>query len=76
MQDKNVDRRLDDVEIPLKNIEFTIQQYLLAHGSRLDTETRILLAGIRDCVGRVATSPGAHINAPSARIEVPELMAG
>lgn len=45
---------LDDVEIPLKNIEFTIQQYLLANGARLDTETRILLAGIRDCVGRVA----------------------
>ena len=60
MQDKNVDQRLDDVEIPLKNLEFTIQEYLLAHGTRLDTETRFLLAGIRDCVGRVATSSGAR----------------
>ena len=47
---------LDDVEIPLKNIEFTIEQYLLANGARLDTQTRILLAGMRDCVGRVAGS--------------------
>lgn len=47
---------MDDVEIPLKNVEYTIQQYLLAHGARLDTETRILLAGVRDCVGRVAGS--------------------
>ena len=60
MHDGNMDRRLDDVEIPLKNIEFTIQEYLMAHGARLDTETRILLAGIRDCVGRVALSPGAR----------------
>lgn len=47
---------LDDVEIPLKNLEFTIEQYLLINGARLDTETRILLAGVRDCVARVASS--------------------
>lgn len=50
---------LDDVEIPLKNIEYTIQQYLLMNGARLDTETRILLACIRDGVGRVAGSSRA-----------------
>ena len=47
---------LDGIEIPLRNLEFTIEQYLLAHGARLDTETRFLLAGVRDCVGRVAVS--------------------
>ena len=60
MLDRKVDQRLQDVEIPLKNIEFTIQEYLMAHGARLDTDTRVLLAGIRDCVGRVAGSPGAQ----------------
>jgi hypothetical protein len=44
------------VQLPLANVEFTLEQYLLAHGQRLDTETRILLAGVRDCVGRVAVS--------------------
>ncbi|MEM6664484.1 MAG: hypothetical protein AAF666_20160 [Pseudomonadota bacterium] len=47
---------LDDVSIPLANLEYTIEQYLLAHGARLDTETRFLLAGVRDCVGQVAGS--------------------
>lgn len=76
MQCKNVDRRLDDVELPLKNIEFTIQQYLMAHGARLDTETRVLLAGIRDSVGRIAVSPGAQDDQPSTLIGMPELLAG
>jgi hypothetical protein len=44
------------VQLPLANVEFALEQYLLAHGQRLDTETRILLAGVRDCVGRVAVS--------------------
>ena len=47
---------LDGVALPLRNLEYTIEQYLLAHGARLDTETRFLLAGVRDCVGRVAGS--------------------
>lgn len=76
MQCKNVDRRLDDVELPLKNIEFTIQQYLMAHGARLDTETRLLLAGVRDCVGRIAVSPGAQDDQPSTQVGTPELLAG
>ena len=45
------------VQLPLENVEFALEQYLLAHGQRLDTETRILLAGVRDCVGRVVVSP-------------------
>ncbi len=44
------------VQLPLENVEFTLEQYLLAHGQRLDTETRVLLAGVRDCVGRVVVS--------------------
>jgi hypothetical protein len=47
---------LAGVQLPLENVEFALEQYLLAHGQRLDTETRILLAGVRDCVGRVAVS--------------------
>ena len=27
------------VQLPLENVEFTIEQYLLNHGPRLDTET-------------------------------------
>ena len=55
-----VDRRLakvvSDVQMPLDNLSYTIEAYLLANGSRLDTETRFLLAGIRDCADRVAGS--------------------
>lgn len=47
---------LTRVQIPLENVEFTIDQYLLRHGARLDIETRFLLARVRDCVGRVASS--------------------
>lgn len=45
------------VELPLRNLEFIINQYLMDNGTRLDTETRCLLAGVRDCVGRVAGGP-------------------
>jgi hypothetical protein len=57
---------LADVEISLKNLEYTIEQYLLTNGARLDAQTRLLLAGVRDCVGRVAgstrheTDPTSH----------------
>ena len=44
------------VQLPLENVEFALEQYLLAHGPRLDGETRALLAGVRDCVGRVVVS--------------------
>lgn len=44
------------VQLPLENVEFTIEQYLLDHGQRLDTETRVLLANVRDCIGSVAGS--------------------
>ena len=76
MLDRNVDRRLQDVEIPLKNIEFTIQEYLMAHGARLDTDTRVLLAGIRDCVGKVASSGGARGARQSSVQDFENLLAG
>jgi len=44
------------VQLPLENVEFALEQYLLDHGPRLDTETRVLLAGVRDCVGRVVVT--------------------
>ena len=44
------------VQLPLENVEFALEQYLLSHGQRLDGETRALLAGVRDCVGRVVVS--------------------
>ena len=47
---------VDGVALPLKNLEFTIDQYLLANGCRLDVETRYLLAGVRDCLGQVVSS--------------------
>jgi len=58
-QDPDCDRIgevIGAVQLPLENVEFALDQYLLAHGQRLDTETRILLAGVRDCVGRVVVS--------------------
>lgn len=55
-----VDPRLGEVvssiQMPLENIAWTIQEYLLANGTRLDPETRFLLAGVRDGVDRVAGS--------------------
>ena len=58
-QDPDCDRIgevISAVQLPLENVEFALQQYLLSHGQRLDTETRVLLAGVRDCVGRVVVS--------------------
>ena len=58
-QDPDCDRIgevISAVQLPLENVEFALQQYLLSHGQRLDIETRILLAGVRDCVGRVVVS--------------------
>ena len=49
-------RAIVGVQLPLENVEFTIEQYLLDHGPRLDTETRVLLANVRDCIGNVAGS--------------------
>jgi len=51
-----IDEVISGVQLPLENVEFTLEQYLLAHGQRLDTETRILLAGVRDSVRQVAVS--------------------
>ena len=58
-QDPDPDRIgevMSTVRLPLENVEFALEQYLLANGQRLDPETRALLAGVRDCVGRVVVS--------------------
>jgi len=55
---------LDAVQMPLENMEFTIERYLLENGPRLDTETRVLLAGLRDRIGEVAVSTRRIIVAP------------
>ncbi|MDT8345075.1 MAG: hypothetical protein RQ752_11670 [Thermohalobaculum sp.] len=46
------------VELPLRDLEFAVQCYLLDHGVRLDTGTRRFLAGLRDAIG--ALSITAH----------------
>lgn len=43
-----------DLHLPLSNLEYTIEQHLLTHGLRIDAETRLLLASVRDCVGNLA----------------------
>jgi hypothetical protein len=47
---------IDRVQLPLVNAEYALDQYLLANGQWLDTETRVLLAGVRDCIARVVVS--------------------
>lgn len=47
---------MGSVQLPLENVAFALEQYLLDNGQRLDPETRALLAGVRDCVGRVVVS--------------------
>lgn len=42
------------LHLPLKNIEYTLQEYLLSNGVRMDVETRFLLARVRDCVAQMA----------------------
>lgn len=51
-----LEQMMSNVQMPLENIEFTIEQYLLENGSRIDPETRFLLARVRDSVGRIAVS--------------------
>jgi len=59
-RDRTPDGRLGEVlsniQMPLENLAWTIEEYLLANGPRLDSETRFLLAGARDCADRVAGS--------------------
>lgn len=51
-----LDEVMADIQMPLQNLAFTLDAYLLANGTRLDVETRFLLAGARDCANRVAGS--------------------
>lgn len=61
MKTENFVDVLDGVQLPLENVEYTIERYLLDNGVRLDPETRFLLATVRDCVGRVAGSTRAML---------------
>lgn len=54
--DDQIGEVIGAVQLPLENVEYALEQYLLDNGTRLDTETRILLASIRDCVGRIAVT--------------------
>ncbi|MEL6478835.1 MAG: hypothetical protein AAFR17_16005 [Pseudomonadota bacterium] len=45
---------VSDLHLPLKNMAFTIHHYLLENGTRLDWETRFLLAGLRDSLSTMA----------------------
>lgn len=54
--DGQLSKVVSEVQMPLDNIAYTIEAYLLANGARLDIETRLLLAGVRDCADRVADS--------------------
>jgi hypothetical protein len=56
MTDARLAEVVSDVQIPLDNLAYTVEAYLMANGARLDVETRLLLAGVRDCAGRVAGS--------------------
>lgn len=66
---------ISDVQIPLDNLAFTVEEYLLANGTRLDIETRALLAGIRDCAGllsarlRFVARPETRRPAPAGRAQ-------
>lgn len=44
------------VRLPLENIAFVLEQYVLDNGSWLDPQTRWLIAGIRDSVREVAAT--------------------
>jgi hypothetical protein len=50
------DEMTTKLQIPLENIEYAVEQYLLLHGCRIDTETRYLLAAVRDTIARTAVS--------------------
>ncbi len=68
---ERLEEALAKIRLPLENVEFTIEQFLLENGCRLDTETRMLLAGVRDCVGRVAVSTRRLAAQPPVEAERP-----
>lgn len=52
--DDPIRKVLSGVQIPLENLEFTLDEFLKAKGSEIDSETRLMLTGIRDSVGYIA----------------------
>lgn len=58
---------LRDVRIPLENITFALDQYILQRGRDLDPETQVLLAGVRNSVEQVARSTRSITEQPEHR---------
>ena len=52
---------LSEVRIPLENVKFALEHHLRRHGQTLDSETKLLLTGVHDCVGRIAGSTKGFI---------------
>ena len=61
------------VQLPLENVEYTIEQYLLDNGQRLDTETRVP-AGKHP--GLYRQRRGVHARDPARRIGRPVARSG
>lgn len=55
---KPVSDPVRDVELPLRDLEFAIEQYLMETGCCLDLRTRAFLASVRDGIGHVALRAG------------------
>ncbi|MEL6217238.1 MAG: hypothetical protein AAFR79_02045 [Pseudomonadota bacterium] len=71
-----IDDPISSIRLPLENLEYTLEQYLMDNGCRLDVETRILLAGVRDCVARVAVSTRRLENAGTQHPNSPAVAVG
>lgn len=51
---KNLENNMENLHLPLRNLEYTLHEYLNNNGLRIDVETRYLLAKVRDCLGHLA----------------------
>ncbi|MEM0922229.1 MAG: hypothetical protein AAGI13_04245 [Pseudomonadota bacterium] len=75
--DPGLHGEVDDLHMPLRNMAFTIQHYLLENGMRLDWRTRYFLAGLRDSLNTVVAKaddlPCAAQFPRSDRIETEDL---
>ncbi len=47
---------LSGIQLPLANAEYAIEQHLSESAVWIDSDTRLLLARLRDLIGGVATS--------------------
>jgi len=46
------------VELPLRDLEYNVEAYLLDNGAKLDTGTRRFLAQLRDALGGLSVAAG------------------